>query len=160
MSAVRYQHDEDPSLHAWDTLYISLVPLPAALLGAALLGDILYWVTADALYALVSEWLLAIGLSTGVLTAGEGLIRYVVAGSVRPTRAGWMHVIANLFALLLSGSNLAYRLNEEATNAVLPAGITLSAVVVCLLIATAYLGRGLVSDVPIDDKADDDWDPL
>jgi uncharacterized membrane protein len=159
MSAVSREH-EDLAAYVRDSLYISLVPLPAALLGAALLGDILYWVTADALYARGSDWLLAIGLSTGVLAAGDGLIRYVVAGSAGPTRTCWMHVIGNLFALLLSASNLVYRLNEDATNSVLPAGITLSAVVVCLLIATAYLGRGFVSNVPIDEADDDDWDLL
>ena len=54
MSAVRYEH-EDPTVPVWDSLYISLVPLPAALPGAVLLGDILYWVTADAVYAPASE---------------------------------------------------------------------------------------------------------
>ena len=57
-----------------------------------------------------------------------------------------MHVTGNLLALLLSASNLVHRLNEDATSAVVPAGITLTAIVVCLLIVTAYLGRGFVSD--------------
>jgi uncharacterized membrane protein len=157
MSAVRCE-DEDLTLHAWDSLYISLIPLPAALLGAALVGDVLYWVTAAAIYARASEWLLAAGLGTGALAAAEGTIRYVAGGSVRPSRACWIHVIGNLLALLLSASNLVYRLNEDATDAVVPAGITLTAIVVCLLIVTAFLGRGLVSDAP-DDEADD-WDLL
>lgn len=157
MSAVRYE-DEDRTVHAWDSLYISLVPLPAALLGAALVGDVLYWATAAAGYARASEWLLAAGLGTGVLAAAEGLVRYIAAGSVRPPRACWMHVIGNLLALLLSASNLIYRLNEDATNAVVPAGITLTAIVVCLLIVTACLGRGLVSDAATDEA--DDWDLL
>jgi uncharacterized membrane protein len=157
MSAVRYE-DEDLTVHALDSLYISLVPLPAALLGAALIGDVLYWITAAAPYARASEWLLAGGLGSGALAAAEGMIRYVAAGSVRPSRVRWIHVIGNLLALLLSASNLIYRLNEDATKAVLPAGITLTAIVVCLLMVTAYLGRGLVSDASIDEA--DDWDVL
>jgi uncharacterized membrane protein len=155
MSAVR-REDEDLTLHAWDSLYISLVPLPAVLLGAALVSDVLYWVTAAAICARASEWLLAAGLSSGALAAAEGLIRYVAAGGVQPSRACWMHVTGNLLALLLSASNLVYRLNEDATNAVVPAGITLTAIVVCLLFVTAYQGRGLVSYAPNDEA--DDWD--
>jgi uncharacterized membrane protein len=97
-------------------------------------------------------------LGSGALAAAEGMIRYVAGGSVRPSRARWIHVIGNLLALLLSASNLIYRLNEDATKAVLPTGITLTAIVVCLLMVTAYLGRGLVSDASIDEA--DDWDVL
>jgi hypothetical protein len=39
---------------------------------------------------------------------------------------------------------------------VVPAGITLTTIVVCELIVTAYLGRGLASDAPNDEA--DDWD--
>ncbi len=155
MSAIRCE-DEDLTLHARDSLYFSLVPLPAVLLGAALVSDVLYWLTAAAIYARASEWLLAAGLSSGALAAAEGLIRYVAAGGVRPSRACWMHVTGNLLALLFSASNLVYRLNQDATSAVVPAGITLTAIVVCLLIVTAYLGRGPVSDAPFDEA--DDWD--
>ena len=87
MSAVRCE-DEELTLHAWDSLYISLVPLPAVLLGAALVSDVLYWVTAAAIYARASEWLLAAALSTGALAAAEGLIRYVAAGGVRGLARG------------------------------------------------------------------------
>jgi uncharacterized membrane protein len=150
--------DEDRVPRAWDSLYVSLVPLPAALLGAALLGDVLYWVTATSLYARASEWLLAAGLATGALSAAEGLVRYVAAGRIRPSRASWMHVIGNVLALLLTASNLAYRLNQDAARAVVPAGITLTAIVVCLLIATACAERGLVAHPTIDDR--DEWDLL
>jgi len=157
MSAVRYE-GEDLTVHAFDSLYISLIPLPAALLGAALVADVLYWATTATVYARASEWLLAAGLGTGALAAAEGTIRYVAGGRIRPSRACWMHVIGNLLALLLSASNLIYRLNEDATNAVVPAGITLTAIVVCLLMVTAYLGRGFVSDASNDET--DEWDLL
>ena len=142
----------------WDSLYISLVPLPAALLGVALLADALYWITATALYARASEWLLAAGLATGALSAAEGVIRYVAAGRVRPSRACWMHVIGNVLALLLTASDLVYRLNQDAGRAVVPAGITLTAIVVSLLIGTALLARGFVSESPSDEG--DEWDLL
>lgn len=156
MSAVPHE-DEELSMRALDSLYISLVPLPTALLGAALAGDLLFLVTGLDLYAHASEWLLAAGLATGALSAAEGVIRYVAAGSVRPSRACWMHVIGNVLSLLLTATNLIYRLNQDAAHAVLPAGITLTAIVVGLLIATASLGRGFASDRP---EEGDDWDLL
>jgi uncharacterized membrane protein len=64
MAAVRYKNN-DLTLHAWDSLYVSLIPLPAVLLGAALVSDVLYWASAAAICARASEWLLVAGLSTG-----------------------------------------------------------------------------------------------
>jgi uncharacterized membrane protein len=157
MSVIRYE-DEEPTMRALDSLYISLVPLPAALLGAALAGDLLFWITGHALYARASEWLLAAGLASGALSAAEGVVRYAAAGSVRPSRACWIHVIGNVLSLLLTATNLIYRLNEDAARAVLPAGITMTAIVVGLLIATASLGRGFVPDPP--DPRGDEWDLL
>jgi uncharacterized membrane protein len=158
MSAARYKRDDAPALHAWDSLYISLIPLPAALLGAALTSDGLYWLTASALCARASEWLLGAGLATGAIAASEGLIRYIGAGCMRPSRACWMHVVGNVLALLLSASNLIYRLNQDAADPVLPVGISLTVIVVCLLAATAYLGRGLMPEESVDDV--EEWDFL
>jgi uncharacterized membrane protein len=64
MAAIRYKNN-DLTLHAWDSLYVSLIPLPAVLLGAALVSDVLYWASAAAICARASEWLLVAGLSTG-----------------------------------------------------------------------------------------------
>jgi uncharacterized membrane protein len=147
---------EDLNVHVLDSLYISLVPLPAALLTAALISDGLYWFTAAAVCAHASEWLLSAGLASGAVAAADGLIRYVSVGGVRPSKACWIHAGGNLLALLLSGFNLIYRLSMDPSGAVVPAGTTLTAIVVCLLIATAYLGRSLAPDVPVAD--DDDRD--
>jgi uncharacterized membrane protein len=157
MSTLGYE-DEEPATRALDSLYISLVPLPAALLGAALACDLLFWITGHVLCARASEWLLAAGLASGALSAAEGVIRYVAAGTTRPSRACWVHVIGNVLSLLLTATNLIYRLNEDAVRAVLPTGITLTAIVVGLLIATASLGRGFVADRP--DPQGDEWDLL
>jgi uncharacterized membrane protein len=157
MSAIRCE-DKDRRLttHTWDWLYVLLISLPAALLGATLVSDVLYWLTAAAICARASEWLLGAGLACGLIAAADALVRYLSVGKVRPSKACWIHVIGNVLALLLSATNLIYRLNEDTTSAVVPAGITLTSIVVCLLMATAYLGRGLEPEVPDDDA--DDWD--
>jgi uncharacterized membrane protein len=137
-----------------DSLYISLVSLPTALLLAVLVSDVLYWATTSTFFSQASEWLLGAGLATGVIAAADGLIRYISAGRIRPSRACWVHVAGNVLALLLSLSNLVYRLNEYSGQAVIPAGICLTAIVVSLLYMTARLGRETVSDAHDDDLDD------
>jgi uncharacterized membrane protein len=138
----------------WDMLYISLVPLPAFFLLATLVSDCLYWVTAGTFWSNLSEWLLGGGLASGAIAAADGLIRYLSAGCIRPSRACWLHVSGNVLALLLSLSNLVYRWNEDSGRAVIPAGITLTAVVFCLLIFTARLGGDVPAEIA-EDEGDD-----
>jgi uncharacterized membrane protein len=145
MSAV-FCEDKDLVAHTGDSLHISLVPLPAALLGAALVSDGAYLFTGDAVCAVVSEWLLGAGLVLGAMPAADWLIRYLSVRG-RPSRPRRMHVGGTLLALLLSVANLAWRLAGDPGGAVLPAGIGLSATVVCLLIWTARLGRRLAPRV-------------
>jgi uncharacterized membrane protein len=144
----------------WDSLYISLVPLPAAFMVATLVSDILYWGTGGAFWSEASEWLLGAGLATGAFAAADGLIQYVASGRIRPSRICWMHVVGNMLALLLSLSNLVYRLNEDRGQAVVPAGISLTAIVVCLLLFTARLGRDIArNDAAADlDESDLIWE--
>jgi uncharacterized membrane protein len=155
MLITRYK-DEDLNFHLFDSLSISLVPMPAALLGAALISDGLYWYTAAAFWASASEWLLGAGFGAGAIAAADGLHRYLKVGPVRPPSRYWMHVIGSVLALLLSAANLCYRLVERSTGSVFPAGITLTAVVMCVLTVAAYLGRAFVPRVAVDD----DWDVL
>jgi uncharacterized membrane protein len=137
-----------------DSLYISLVQLPCAFLIATLISDILYWVTAGAVWSRASEWLLGAGLATGAFAAADSLIRYVASGRIRPSRICWIHVVGNMLALLLSLSNLVYRLNEDPGHAVVPAGIALTAIVVGLLLFTARLGRDHPAGESVDDVDD------
>ena len=141
-------------VEAWDSLYISLVPMPTTALFAVLLSDCLYWAGPWAFWSRASEWLLGAALATGVLAAADGLIRYVSAGDTRPSRACWVLVAGNVLALLLSLSNLVYRLNEDAGRAVIPTGISLTAIALCLLCITVRLGREPVA-VASDDDLDD-----
>ena len=138
-----------------DSLYISLIPLPAAFMLATLASDILYCATAYPAWSEASEWLLGAALASGALAATDGLIRYVASGCIRPSRISWVHVIGNVLALLLSLSNLVYRLNEDRGHAVVPAGISLTAIVALLLIATARLGGNWPE--PADEADDAEW---
>jgi uncharacterized membrane protein len=137
-----------------DSLYISLVPLPTVLLIAVLGSDVLYWSTAAAFFSRASEWLLGAALATGVIAAGDGLIRYVSIGCIRPSRACRVHVSGDLMTLLLSLWNLIYRLNEDGGRGVVPTGISLTFIALCLLFATARLDHGIAIDAQGDDTDD------
>ena len=154
MSTVPYQ-DDDLNVPAGDSFHISLMLFPA-LLVTVLASDVLYWVAGASFYARASEWALAAGLASGVFSAAEWLIRYIAAGSIRPSRACWIHVTGKLLAMLLTAANLIYRLNDDAPRAIVPTGIALTAIVLGLLIATAYLGRAFASEAPA--EGCDDWD--
>ena len=160
MAAIDEDNRSWAKADGWDSLYFSLISLPAACMLATLVSDLLYWGTARALWLQASEWLLGASLATGAFAATDSLIRYVGAGWIRPSRICWMHVVGNMLALLLSLSNLIYRLNEEPGQAVVPAGISLTAIAVCLLLLTARLGRETAAEVTADDLEDADliWD--
>jgi len=132
----------------WDSLYVSLIPMPAAFMLATLISDALYWLTAAPFWSHASEWLLGAGLATGAIAAAQALVLYVSLGRLRPSRTCWMHVVGHLLALLLSLSNLVYRLNEDVGRAVVPAGISLTAIAVFLLLFTARLGRDPAPPAP------------
>jgi uncharacterized membrane protein len=145
---------KDAEADGWDSLYVSLVPMPAAFMLATLMSDCLYWVTGVRFWSSASEWLLGTGLATGAIAAAQALVLYVSLGRLRPSRTCWMHVVGHLLALLLSLSNLVYRLNEDVGQAVVPAGIGLTAIAVFLLLFTARLGRDVAPEVPWDDGDD------
>ncbi len=150
-------HRNDPSESAsndWDTLYVTLVPLPTALVFAVLVSDTLFWLTGTALFSQASVWLLGAALTSGLVAAADGLMRYVSVGCLRPSKTCLLHVVSNLLALSLSLSNLIYRLNEDPARSVVPAGICLTAAVLLLLIGAARLGRGIANGVPHDDLDD------
>jgi len=159
MSITHERELQTRPFHGWDSLYISMIPLPTALLCGALLGDALFWLTAAGAWARVSEWLLIGGLASGLVAAADGLLRYVSLGCVRSSRIGWVHVCGNILALLLTTSNLVYRWVDDSEHAVLPAGIALSAAVVCVLLATAWIGRGMYDGIPEEEVPGDEEDP-
>jgi len=150
MISIRSHGLEGHRAARWDLLYISLVPAPTVLFCTALLSDGLAWASGAAFLPRLSQWLLLAGLSCGVVAALDATLRYISVGGIYPSRLARAHLAGNLLALLLSVSNLVLRW-VGGRGDVAPAGIAMSAAVVCLLLATAWLGRDVVRDSgPID----------
>lgn len=140
----------------WDLLYVSLNPLPAGLLAAALATDLMSWLGAMPILAFVSEWLLAATLGTGAFAAVEGLVLYVSVGRIRPSKVALVHAAGYGLALLLSLSNLIYRLIEGAVAGVAPAGVGLTVASLLLLLAAGRLGRGIADECGADEADEPD----
>jgi uncharacterized membrane protein len=121
-----------------------LVPFPIAFLIGALLSDLAFWGSADAFWARASAWLIGAGLVGAALAAVAGLTDFLTSAAIRDLRSAWVHAIGNVTAVLVALANLILRLDGDLAGAVLPTGITLSAVVVVIFAVTGWMGWEMV----------------
>jgi uncharacterized membrane protein len=117
-----------------------LVSFSAAYFAGALVTDIVYWQMPDVMWERFSIWLILAGL----VMAGLATIAYVIdlAGRRRIERPAWPHVIGYAIAVLLSVIN-AFVHSRDGYTAVVPSGLTLSALVVVVLVSTPLVARAL-----------------
>jgi uncharacterized membrane protein len=136
-------HPPSNAAIAGHPIHAALVPFPIVTATLALVTDIMFWRTGDLMWQNFSSWLLFAGLVGGGLAAIFGAIDLLVRRSVRLQRPAWPHAIGNVVVLALAFLNSLVHANDGRT-AVMPYGLTLSAVTVVLLIVTVWLGRSLV----------------
>ena len=120
-----------------------LVPFPIAFLVGALLTDIAYVKWQYAMWAYASSWLIGAGIVTALLAAIFGFTDFFGERRIRALRVAWFHMIGNLIVVVLSVANFAVHMRDGAM-AVIPLGITLSAIVVLLLLVNGWLGGHMV----------------
>jgi uncharacterized membrane protein len=117
-----------------------LVAFSAAYFAGALVTDLVYWQMPDVMWERFSIWL----IFTGLVAAGLATIAYVIdlAGRRRIERPAWPRVVGYALAVVLSVVN-AFVHSRDGYTAVVPSGLTLSALVVVVLILTAWVGMTL-----------------
>lgn len=120
-----------------------IVTFPIAFLVGVLGTDVGYWLTHDAFWARVSMVLLGAGLVTGLLAMLTGFVDFFNINRVREHSAGWIHMIGNSVAIVLTVINLLLRWNRPVT-VLMPTGLILSLVVATLLGVTGWYGAELV----------------
>jgi uncharacterized membrane protein len=128
----------------WLTLHSLLVPFPIVCFVGALVADIAYVQTLDFTWANFAVWLLAFGLIFGAVAALTGIIDFLRKPHVRKQAIGWVHALGNDTAMLLALIN-AFVHSRDGYTAVVPAGITLSAATVVVLIVTVPLGKRIAA---------------
>ena len=120
-----------------------LVPFPIVCFIGALLTDIVYWRSANVMWADFSAWLLAAGLVGGTLAAIAGLIDFLGSRTIRAQKPAWPHMIGNVVAMGLAVVNMFVH-SRDAWTSVVPTGLILSAATVVILMITGWLGGSLV----------------
>ena len=120
-----------------------LVPFPIAFLVGALLTDVAYVQWGWATWAYASSWLIGAGIVSALLAALFGFIDFFGEGRIRRLKVARYHMAANLLAVLLSIANFIVHMRDGAM-AVIPLGISLSAVVVLLLLFSGWMGGHMV----------------
>jgi uncharacterized membrane protein len=120
-----------------------LVPFPIVCFVGTLATDIAYWKTANVMWVNFSDWLVTVGVIMGWLAAIAGLIDFLGSGGIRATPPAWWHALGNALALILATLNMFVH-TRDAWTAVVPWGLTLSALVVVILLFTGWMGWSLV----------------
>jgi uncharacterized membrane protein len=119
-----------------------LVSFSAAYFTGALVTDLVYWQMPDVMWERFSIWLIVAGL----VLAGFAVVAYLIDlvtgrkidGPATPRAVGYV------LAVLLSLVN-AFVHSRDGYTAVVPAGLTLSGLVVVVLFLTARVGTALAN---------------
>ena len=119
-----------------------LVSFPIAYFTAAFVTDLAYWQTADVMWESFSDWL----ITAGLVTAGFAVTVFVIdlVLGKRSRALAWPHTVGYVLAVLLSLLN-AFVHSRDGYTAVVPTGLTLSALVVAILFITGWAGRALIA---------------
>lgn len=113
------------------------VPFPFVCFTLALATDITYWRTSFLMWHNFSAWLLFAGLVFGGLGVIAGLFD-MLRRSTRIWGPGWIATICYLVVLALAVLNSFIHAGDGWT-AIVPNGLTVSAVTVLLIIVTVWL---------------------
>jgi uncharacterized membrane protein len=120
-----------------------LVPIPIACFVGTLCTDIAYWRTANMTWAVMSTWMLTVGLIVALFAVIAGFIDFLGDRRIRDLSAVWIHAVGNAVALVLSIINVLVHSRDGYTS-VVPTGLILSTLVVLILLVTGWQGWSMV----------------
>ena len=87
-----------------------LIVYPLGLLSAAVIFDVIYLVTTNPTWATVSFWMIAAGITGGLLAAVFGLIDYLnIPNGTRAKRIGLLHGLVNVGVVALFATSWLLR---------------------------------------------------
>ena len=128
---------------AMHPIHPMLVPFPIVCFVGTLLTDIAYVKSANVMWLDFSDWLVSAGVVMGWLAGIAGLVDFIGSRRIRATRPAWWHAVGNVVALVLATLNMFVH-THDAWTAVMPWGLTLSALVVVILLFTGWMGWSMV----------------
>lgn len=120
-----------------------LIPFPIAFFVATFVCDLVFWATGNTGWADATLWLLGAGLIIAALAAIAGLTDFLGERQIRAMSTAWWHAGGNAVVVLIELANWLVRY-ANGSAAILPSGIVLSAIVVCILLFTGWKGWQMV----------------
>lgn len=125
-------------------LFSILIQFPVVCFVGAFIMDVVYWRSMSFEWETFSVWLLAAGLATAGLAAIVAVIDLI---RNRPFSFSWFGLLSSILIFVLSLVN-AFVHSRDGYTAVVPTGITLSAIVVLVIIVAAFASRPTFSRHP------------
>jgi len=134
-----------------------LIPFPIAFFVSTFVCDLIYWQTSSTAWATAGIWLLGAGLIMAALAAVAGLTDVIGDQRIRALNDVWWHAGGNVVVVLIQLYSF-YARYTASTEAIVPTGLILSLVVVCILLFTGWKGwemvyRHRVGVADIDERA-------
>ena len=120
-----------------------LIPFPIAFFVSTFVCDLVYWQTGYAAWATAATWLLGAGLVMAVLAALVGLTDVLGDQRIRALNDAWWHAGGMVIVVLIELYNW-YARYEQGTAAVVPKGLVLSLIVVCILLFAGWKGWEMI----------------
>jgi uncharacterized membrane protein len=123
-------------------IHPTLVPFPIVLFLGALAADVAFVICGSEGWAEASKLMIGAGIAAALLAALAGFTDFVGNSRIRELRDAWLHMFANLTAVVIEVVNLFIRLaNEGAAGSI---GLLLSAIVALILLFSGWKGGELV----------------
>jgi uncharacterized membrane protein len=120
-----------------------LITLPIGLFTAVFLCDLLFWWSKTELWATAALWLLGAGIIAAAVAALTGLVDFIGDARIRNLSDAWQHAIGNVILVLVQLFSF-YERYRYGASAVVPLGLSLSFVAVCIMGFTGWKGGELV----------------
>lgn len=131
-----------------------LIVLPLGLLSGAVIFDVIHLITDGRQWPIVSYWLIAVGVVSGLLAAVFGIADWTkIPGGTRAKRVGTLHGVGNVVVVSLFAASWLVRGSPELDPSML--ALVLSFAGGGLSLITGWLGGELVGrlSVGVDDGA-------
>lgn len=132
-----------PAARPGYAFYPVAVAIPTVCFVGTLLTDLVYWRSAEMMWADFSAWLVTTGVVFGFVTLVVWVVDLLRGPFVRAQLPSWPFAIANVVALALGTLNMLVH-TRDAWTSVVPWGLALSAVVAIIVVVAGWMGRSSV----------------
>ena len=116
-----------------------VAPFPFACFAGAFVSDLVYWRTPAVMWETFSIWLIFAGMIMAVVATVAALIDFTRSKRIRTSMTAWLYALGGAIAFILALIN-AFVHSRDGYTAVVPTGLTLSALVVVILLFTSWMG--------------------